>query len=112
MNFVSSQAESGFPAATSRAPQTGTPRNDQLKDILQALAIPFDLTVVQWRITEYSDDGMRGLMLPYADPRAYTDGSMMCLPQLGGAADIPCTPAHRCSAAEGARLRRSWSHAK
>lgn len=73
MNFVSSQAESGFPAATSRAPQTGTPRNDQLKDTLQALAIPFDLTVVQWRITEYSDDGMRGLMLPYADPRAYTD---------------------------------------
>lgn len=74
MNFVSSQAETGFPAAaTSQNPQISTSENDQLKTILQALAIPFDLAVVQWRVTQYSDDGMRGLMLPYADPRAYSD---------------------------------------
>jgi hypothetical protein len=40
---------------------------------LRALAVPFDAVVVQWRITERSDDGTRGLMLPYADPRAYSD---------------------------------------
>jgi hypothetical protein len=28
---------------------------------------------VQWRVTEWSDDGSRGLMMPYADPRAYSD---------------------------------------
>ena len=46
---------------------------DELNQVLEALAIPFDLAVIQWRVTEYSDDGRRGLMLPYADPRAYSD---------------------------------------
>src|SRR6202044_4043569 len=49
------------------------PKHEQLDEALQALAIPFDLVVIQWRVTEYSDDGTRGLMLPYADPRAYSD---------------------------------------
>lgn len=44
-----------------------------LDEVLGGLAIPFDLPVVQWRITEWSEDGRRGLMLPYADPRAYSD---------------------------------------
>jgi hypothetical protein len=46
---------------------------DELNEVLRALAVPFDATVVQWRVTERSDDRMRGLMLPYADPRAYSD---------------------------------------
>ncbi len=46
---------------------------NQLDEVLRALAIPFDLQVVQWRVTEWSDDGTRGLMMPYADPRAYSD---------------------------------------
>ena len=47
--------------------------NDKLDEVLGALAIPFDWQIVQWRVTEWSDDGSRGLMLPYADPRAYSD---------------------------------------
>jgi len=46
---------------------------EALDEVLRALAIPFDSTVVQWRVTERSDDATRGLMLPYADPRAYSD---------------------------------------
>lgn len=46
---------------------------DQLDEVFRALAIPFDLQVVQWRITEWSEDQTRGLMMPYADPRAYSD---------------------------------------
>lgn len=46
---------------------------NQLDEVLRALAIPFDLQVVQWRVTEWSTDGTRGLMMPYADPRAYSD---------------------------------------
>jgi hypothetical protein len=46
---------------------------NQLDEVLRALAIPFDLEVVQWRITEWSDDQTRGLMMPYADPRASSD---------------------------------------
>jgi hypothetical protein len=45
----------------------------ELADVFKALAIPFELVQVQWRVTEWSDDGKRGLMLPYADPRAYSD---------------------------------------
>ena len=46
---------------------------NELDEVLRALAIPFDLQVVQWRITEWSNDGTCGLMMPYADPRAYSD---------------------------------------
>lgn len=52
---------------------SGPLSSGELKEVLQALAIPFDLPQVQWRITEWSDDGGHGLMLPYADPRAYSD---------------------------------------
>jgi hypothetical protein len=47
--------------------------NQELSEVFRALAVPFDATVVQWRVTERSDDGTLGLMLPYADPRAYSD---------------------------------------
>jgi hypothetical protein len=53
--------------------QSGPLPSAELKEVLQALAIPFDLVQVQWRVTEWSDDGKHGLMLPYADPRAYSD---------------------------------------
>ena len=46
---------------------------NQLDEVLRALALPFDLQVVQWRVTEWSEDGKCGLMMPYADPRAYSD---------------------------------------
>jgi hypothetical protein len=31
------------------------------------------VNLVQWRVTEWSEDGTHGLMMPYADPRAYSD---------------------------------------
>jgi hypothetical protein len=45
----------------------------ELDAVLRALETPFDANLVQWRVTEWSDDGSRGLMMPYADPRAYSD---------------------------------------
>jgi hypothetical protein len=47
--------------------------SEELDAVLRALDIPFDANLVQWRVTEWSDDGTRGLMMPYADPRAYSD---------------------------------------
>ena len=74
MNFITSQKETASPcAASSPNVSKRNPNDEQLDEALQALAIPFDLVVVQWRVTEWSDDGLRGLMLPYADPRAYSD---------------------------------------
>ena len=46
---------------------------EELSEALRALAVPFETILVQWRVTEWSDDSTRGLMLPYADPRAYSD---------------------------------------
>ena len=62
-----------LPCEEQRIPPAEPLAKNQLDEVLRALAIPFDLQVMQWRITEWSDDGTRGLMMPYADPRAYSD---------------------------------------
>jgi Rad52/22 family double-strand break repair protein len=67
--FVPLSENSAPLAEIDRPPQT----KDGLHDILQGLMIPFDLVQVRWRVTEWSEDGKLGLMLPYADPRAYSD---------------------------------------
>jgi hypothetical protein len=46
---------------------------EELDEVLHALEMPFDPMLVQWRVTEWSDDRTCGLMMPYADPRAYSD---------------------------------------
>ena len=74
--------------------------------------IPFDLPVVQWRVTESSDDGTRGLMLPYADPRAYSDRLNDVFTPAGWSRKYAVQASGPFSAADGARLRRSWLHAK
>jgi hypothetical protein len=78
MNPVSNQQQrDAAPLSSSRA--TSSPQHapllakEELDRALRALAMPFDPNLIQWRITEWSDDGARGLMMPYADPRAYTD---------------------------------------
>jgi hypothetical protein len=37
------------------------------------LEVPFDPGQVKWRVMRHSNDGRSGLVLPFADPRAYTD---------------------------------------
>jgi hypothetical protein len=85
---------------------------DQLNQVLEALAIPFDLAVIQWRVTEYREDGKHGLMLPYADPRAYSDRLNDLFTPPAGAEDTPYKPACRFSGRNAAQLRRSWLPAK
>jgi hypothetical protein len=74
--FTEDRSEMTFPAHTPNG-STGHGiqplAKEQLDGVLRALEIPFDANLVQWRITEGSDDGARGLMMPYADPRAYSD---------------------------------------
>ena len=78
MNSTAMQTENSPPSIASSVDTSGDGRariktNERFNEVLQALALPFELVVVQWRVTEWSDDGKRGLMLPYADPRAYSD---------------------------------------
>ena len=44
-----------------------------VKEILRELEVPFSPDQVQWRVTVTANDRKRGQIVPYADPRAYTD---------------------------------------
>jgi hypothetical protein len=44
-----------------------------LARVLAELEVPFPPQLVQWRVTNTSQDKKRGQIVPYADPRAYTD---------------------------------------
>ncbi|MFN7995355.1 MAG: Rad52/Rad22 family DNA repair protein [Bryobacteraceae bacterium] len=52
---------------------------ERVRELVAALEEPFDVTEIRWRVTNTSQIGsrngprFRGQMLPYADPRAYTD---------------------------------------
>ena len=45
----------------------------EITKILAELEVPFAPCQVQWRVTNTSNDKKRGQVIPYADPRAYTD---------------------------------------
>jgi hypothetical protein len=46
-----------------------------IKEFVAALEIPFDPSVIEWRVINTAKDGNppRGQVIPYADQRAYTD---------------------------------------
>src|SRR5262245_24838048 len=47
---------------------------DQIKALIAELEVPFDPAVIEWRLTNTTKSGkLRGQVIPYADPRAYTD---------------------------------------
>jgi hypothetical protein len=57
---------------------TGTPPQftpEQINEFVGLLEVPFDASVVEWRVTNTSKRGgtLRGQVIPYADQRAYTD---------------------------------------
>ena len=57
---------------------SGTKRRfteEQIRKVVAALEVPFDPRVIEWRITRTNHDerNPRGLVIPYADQRAYTD---------------------------------------
>jgi hypothetical protein len=62
-----------FPGDSLRTHPTQPLTKDELDEVLHALEVPFDSMLVQWRVTEWSEDRTRGLMMAYADPRAYSD---------------------------------------
>jgi hypothetical protein len=46
---------------------------ERIKELVDALEIPFDPSVIEWRVINTSKDKARGQVIPYADQRAYTD---------------------------------------
>jgi hypothetical protein len=55
------------------APVVEANGSETVKALIQALEVPFDSAVIEWRVTNTSKDKRRGQVMPYADQRAYTD---------------------------------------
>ena len=47
--------------------------DDRIRQIIGDLEVPFDPSVIEWRVTNTAKDKRRGQVMPYADQRAYTD---------------------------------------
>jgi len=45
----------------------------QVKELVAELEIPFEPSAIEWRVTNTAQGQSRGQVVPYADPRAYTD---------------------------------------
>jgi len=52
---------------------TTSPSAMDVTKLLAELEIPFPPDQVRWRVTNTTNDKKRGQIVPYADPRAYTD---------------------------------------
>src|ERR1051326_1276955 len=47
---------------------------EEVKAFVSRLEVPFEPAVINWRVTNTSKNGkLRGMVIPYADQRAYTD---------------------------------------
>lgn len=46
---------------------------EEQRKLLAELEVPFDPAMVKWKVVRMARSGRRGAVLPYADPRAYTD---------------------------------------
>ena len=47
--------------------------SSDLDALFTQLAEPFDPSEIKWRVTHTTQDGSRGAVIAFADPRAYTD---------------------------------------
>jgi hypothetical protein len=54
-------------------PVPSVPAESEVNKLLAELEVPFPPHQVQWRVTNTTNDKKRGQIMPYADPRAYTD---------------------------------------
>src|SRR6266849_6521192 len=54
-------------------PATPPFASQKVQEPFKELAVPFDPSVIEWRVTNATKDKTRGQVIPYADQRAYTD---------------------------------------
>ena len=46
---------------------------EEQQEVLAQLEVPFDPAMVEWKVVRRARSGRRGAVLPFVDPRAYTD---------------------------------------
>ena len=73
---VSQSSQTTGPLATTEArdvPATSPVTSQKVQELFRELEVPFDPSVIEWRVTNTMRDKPRGQVIPYADQRAYTD---------------------------------------
>lgn len=66
-------APSAPPAPAPAGPGARQFSPERIKELVDALEVPLDPSVIEWRVINTSKDKARGQVIPYADQRAYTD---------------------------------------
>jgi len=66
---------SGSPPAVLGTPAVFQVPPERIKEMVEALEVPFDPSQIEWRVTNTTKNRqpVRGQVVPYADQRAYTD---------------------------------------
>jgi len=64
---------SGFDADLHVGPTEERFSREKVKELVAELEVPFENSAIEWRVTNTGQEGKRGQIVPYADPRAYTD---------------------------------------
>jgi hypothetical protein len=64
---------SSMNAALVNTPAVQRFSSEKIKGLIAELEVPFDPSVIEWRVTNTSNGQPRGQIVPYASPRAYTD---------------------------------------
>ena len=54
-------------------PATSPFASQKVQELFKELEVPFDPSLIEWRVTNTTKDKTRGQVIPYADQRAYTD---------------------------------------
>ena len=54
-------------------PATSLFASQKVQELFKELEVPFDPSVIEWRVTNTAKTELRGQVVPYADPAAYTD---------------------------------------
>jgi hypothetical protein len=67
---------------------------NEIKHFIAELEVPFDPAVIEWRVNNTTKSGkLRGQVIPYADPRAYTDRLNSLFTPPAGHGNTPSIPA-------------------
>ena len=73
---VSQSSQTTGPVAAAdvlNGPATSPVASQKVQELFKELEVPFDPSVIEWRVTNTAKKELRGQVVPYADPRAYTD---------------------------------------
>jgi len=65
--------DGSYKTLSTQTPVAAPSSLEKVREWVGELEVPFHASQVEWRVTSLNQEKTRGLLMPYADPRAYTD---------------------------------------